>query len=277
MGSAQPGVVAVINRRGQRRPQQRGQDARRWPYVLAYTGITVVGMGVALIFWVTNRSDWNSAAFYSVFLTLVIFVIGLMLTHGQQQLAERQGRLQEATANLELSEKVTVIAARTNWLKGRLTATAPTSSVNGSNVESDEFRGELCTKHDCKEISYLLGDCRSALYLFGLANQGQQIEFAQALNHALQLLNRSANVLRYDHAERASLEILAVKLKRSIDEHFHPRGYYRNSDEVRQLAKRLTRQWEESTPPQRSLQGSPPHLVQEVPGGERDGPAQAPR
>ena len=127
------------------------------PYLL------IVAVGLAVGGWADAATtdwgpdDWISLA-YGIFLTLGLTFIG-----------RRQQDLQEATANLELREKVGVI-------------------------ESNALRAGGAV--DPLWCLYTASDARAALHLYPLADEAQQRDFLLAVHHAFRGM-RESGVVRH--------------------------------------------------------------------------------
>jgi hypothetical protein len=192
-----------------------------------------------------NSADWGSAAIYSACLASLIFIIGLELTRrginltrAQNLLAGHQQELQEALAGLELDEKVTVITARINWLERRTDVDVRAKPIDASDDPND-YRGPTCTKHDCKEISYIMGDLRSPLLPLRLADIELRTQFAGVLGRALNLLKKASRDLTYDADTQNDLGQIAQHLANSVGKYYDEP----NKEEIRRLIGDLTAMW----------------------------------
>lgn len=121
--------------------------------ILAVTA--TAGIGVTALFAESAGDQWTRADWYSSVVGLAVFLIGIYLGFGQNQ-------LQRALADLELREKITCFDG------------------NGATIEG--------APEPVARTLNLVGDARSALPVFDLAHDELKLEFLDALATNLKLV-----------------------------------------------------------------------------------------
>lgn len=135
-------------------------------------------------------STWTSADWVSISLSIFLFIAGAWVTRilgaKQEQVVKEVRDLQEATAELQIREKIGVIF-------GKVNAIEEANRQRTASPDLDRFAANIWQ------------DGLSVLPLFKFASQKLQNEYRDALSHALLVLRENP---RYkDYLERMFREI----------------------------------------------------------------------